>query len=299
MGSPEVLLSIVFYPQSFRAFLKNHAARLIAVSFFVFLLSFGSAISAQTTASLSGTVRDQTGAAIRKAKVQLIETKSGAKRVTTTDGAGHFEMTAIQPSTYDVVLSATSFESERVTGIDLHPGDSKTIPEISLKAGADSQEITVTADAAGVSIDSPEKSVLITSDDIQRLSTVSRDVTELVRTLPGFAVATAGNLSNQSTNAAGQTMGFGSSSVTQFSANGSAPQTGATQVTSDGANVTDPGDMGASIGNVNMDMVQEVKVQTSNFGADSAKGPVIINAVGKSGGSVYHGSVYFLQGTAF
>jgi hypothetical protein len=285
-------LSIAFYPQSFRTFFKKNAARFTAVLFFGLLLSFGSALSAQTTASLSGTVRDQTGAAIPKAKVQLIETKSGAKRTTVADGQGHFEMTAIQPSTYDVVVSASSFDTERVTGIELHPGDSKTISEISLMAGADSQEITVTSDAAGVSIDSPEKSVLITSDDIQRLSTVSRDVTELIRTLPGFAVATAGNLSNQSTNFAGQTMGFGSSSVTQFAANGATPQTGSTQVTSDGANVTDPGDMGASIGNVNMDMVQEVKVQTSNFGADSAKGPVIINAIGKSGGSVYHGSVY-------
>ena len=57
--------------------------------------------------------------------------------------------------------------------------------------------------------------------------------------------------------------------------------------------MTDPGDMGASVGNINMDMVQEVKVQTSNFGADSAKGPVVINAIGKSGGSSYHGTVYF------
>ena len=41
-----------------------------------------------------------------------------------------------------------------------------------------------------------------------------------------------------------------------------------------------------------MDMVQEIKVQTSNFGADSAKGPVVINAVGKSGGAQFHGTAY-------
>jgi hypothetical protein len=38
--------------------------------------------------------------------------------------------------------------------------------------------------------------------------------------------------------------------------------------------------------------VAEVKIQTSNFGADSAKGPIVINAVGKSGGSTYHGELY-------
>ena len=48
----------------------------------------------------------------------------------------------------------------------------------------------------------------------------------------------------------------------------------------------------SSISNVNMEMVAEVKVQTSNFGADSANGPIVINAVSKSGGSNYHGSIY-------
>jgi hypothetical protein len=41
-----------------------------------------------------------------------------------------------------------------------------------------------------------------------------------------------------------------------------------------------------------MDQVQEIKVQTSNFGADEAKGPIVINAVGKSGGVEYHGTLY-------
>ena len=152
----------------------------------------------------------------------------------------------------------------------------------------------MTATTAGVDLSSGEKSSLITAEDIQRISTVGRDVTELIKFLPGFAVNTGGNLSNGQTSANEQTMGFGSSSVSNFSANGATGQTGATTVISDGASVMDPGDMGASITNVNMDMVQEVKVQTSNFGADSAKGPVVINAVGKSGGANYHGSVYLI-----
>ena len=38
---------------------------------------------------------------------------------------------------------------------------------------------------------------------------------------------------------------------------------------SDGANISDPGNYGDSTQNVNSDMVEEVKVQTSNFGADA------------------------------
>jgi hypothetical protein len=39
-------------------------------------------------------------------------------------------------------------------------------------------------------------------------------------------------------------------------------------------------------------MTQELKVSTSNFGADAQKGPVVISAVGKAGGSAFHGQAY-------
>jgi hypothetical protein len=263
------------------------------------LLTLGAAVflpvaHAQTTGTLSGTVLDASGAIIPGAQVSLINAASKAKRTTVSNGEGFFTLNAVQPTTYNLTVSAKGFESYTITGIEMDPGDNRTVAKIAMKVGSINQEVTVTARSAGVDLSSGEKSYVITSDDITRLATVGRDVTELLKTLPGFAVNTGGSLSNATTSSGEQLMGFGSSSVSSFSANGATSQTGMTSVTSDGANVMDPGDMGASISNVNMDMVQEVKVQTSNFGADSAKGPVVINAIGKSGGSNYHGSAYLI-----
>lgn len=56
--------------------------------------------------------------------------------------------------------------------------------------------------------------------------------------------------------------------------------------------ITDPGAFGGALQNVNYEQVAEVKVQTSSFTADTARGPVVINAVGKAGGADYHGSLY-------
>jgi len=39
-------------------------------------------------------------------------------------------------------------------------------------------------------------------------------------------------------------------------------------------------------------MTAELKVMTSNFGADESKGPVVISAIGKSGGQQFHGEAY-------
>jgi hypothetical protein len=245
---------------------------------------------AQNTASISGTVRDTTDALVPGAKVTLINEASKATRDTTSNGEGFFNFLAVQPATYTIRVQRAGFETWKVTGVEVHPGDSLTVPKINLKVGAIAESVTVTAEVAGVTLDSPEHSTMITSADIARLSTTGRDALELVSMLPGFTLNAGTGLNNQGADY--NTTSFNSGNLGSYGANGSAPQSGQVNVVSDGAQVTDPGDMGATTANINMDQVQEIKVQTSNFGADEAKGPIVINAVGKSGGAVYHGGLY-------
>ncbi|MDP9050490.1 MAG: carboxypeptidase-like regulatory domain-containing protein [Acidobacteriota bacterium] len=255
------------------------------------MLVVPSHLFAQTTGTLSGVVKDTTGAIVPGAKITLVAKDDKSVRSTVSSGAAFFSFAAVQTGTYNLTVTAKGFESYVITDIEMHPGDSRNVESIALKIGRVEASVTVTANVAGVDLSSPEKSYLITDEDIKRLSTVGRDATELIRILPGFAVASAG-LNNDSTNNGSQVAGFSGSTTGSYAANGSGPGTGAVAVVSDGANTTDPADAKSSIGNVNMEMVAEVKVQTSNFGADSAKGPVVLNAISKSGGSNYHGSVY-------
>ena len=59
---------------------------------------------------------------------------------------------------------------------------------------------------------------------------------------------------------------------------------GGTALLADGANIIDPGNMASSVSIVNPEMVAEVSVQASNFGADTAFGPVVVSTISKSGG---------------
>lgn len=249
-----------------------------------------STAGAQNTASISGTVRDTSEALVPGAKVTLINEASKATRDTTSNGEGFFNFLAVQPAMYSIRVQREGFESWKVTGVEVHPGDSLTVPKIGLKIGTIVESVTVTAQAAGVTLDSPEHSTLITSAEIARLSTTGRDALELVSMLPGFTLNAGTGLTNSGADY--NTTSFGSANVGSYGANGAAPQQGLVSISSDGAQVIDPGDMGATTATINMDQVQEVKVQTSNFGADEAKGPIVINAVGKSGGAAYHGSIY-------
>jgi len=264
----------------------------ILVGLALALMLFGSyPLFAQTTGTLTGVVKDSTGAIVPHAKVALVNSDDKSVRSNVSSGSGVFFFAAVQSGNYTVNVTAKGFETYVITGIEMHPGDSKNIENIALNIGVVGDSVTVTSTVAGVELNSAEKSYLITAEDIKRLSTVGRDATELIRTLPGFAVA-PGGLGNDSTNNASQVAGFSGSSIGSYAANGAAPGAGAVAVVSDGASTTDPADASSSISNVNMEMVAEVKIQTSNFGADSANGPVVVNAVSKSGGSTYHGSIY-------
>lgn len=258
------------------------------------LLFVASPARPQSTASISGTVKDPTGAVVPGAQVLLTSEASKARWNTISNGTGFFSFAAIPSATYSVSVSRLGFETWTVKGIVVHPGDSLTMSKIAMKIGRTTVSVVVNAESAGITLNSAEHSTLITAGQINRLSTIGRDVSELVTTLPGFVVNAGTNVQNEGPGGlyGYQTTGPGSANLGSLGSNGAAPQQGLVNITSDGANIIDPGDMGGQVANVNMAQVQEVKVQTANFSAAQSKGPIVIDAVGKSGGSQYHGGFY-------
>jgi len=76
-------------------------------SFALFL--FGSAAFGQATSSMSGTIKDQTGAVVAKAVVTLTDDKTAAKRSTMSDEAGAYTISDIAPGSYSIEASAEGF----------------------------------------------------------------------------------------------------------------------------------------------------------------------------------------------
>lgn len=249
-------------------------------------------VSAQTIyANLSGYVNDPDGAVIPDATVVLTnQANKSDKRTTKSNSAGYFTFNSVPAGTYQVEVQRQGFQGFVEKGIQLHPADNISLTNIKLKIGEIDTVVSVNASQAE-NLNQGEKSVLITADDIKRLPVEGRDVTELIKTLPGFAMTAQGSSAdNQGPNL--QTVG---GQTQNYTANGNSPE--GVQIISDGVNITDPGNGAGTDQVINMDNVAEVKIQTSNFGADSAKGPIVINAVGKSGGSDYHGSLYIYART--
>ena len=245
------------------------------------------ALAQTTTATLSGNVVDDTGAIVPKADAVLVNTANGSVRTTKSNSGGSFVFAAVPTGDYTLTVKFNGFKSNVITGIHLNPQDAQNLTKIVLQVGEVTQEVDVSAADSGLS-NSGERSTLITSKDIQKLSVEGRDVGELVKMLPGFAIAQTSNAIDNTAYDPSQVSVTGA--LRSYAANGN----GANSVTllSDGANVSDPGNYGDSTQNVNSDMVEEVKVQTSNFTAETSNGPIVVNAVGKSGTKDFHGELY-------
>ena len=279
-----------FHPLSYLTSTRGYAAVPKAAQVFALAACtlVPAAVWAQgTTATLGGTVADATGAVIPNAAVQLKNEKTGDTRSTVSNGSGVFSFAALPVGDYDVSVTATAFSTFRQNKIHLDPGDQKTVRDLVLSPGAE-QSVTVSDASQQIAVDSGEQSSLISAEDIKHLSVEGRDVTELLKILPGFGIARGnGSVDNTSYDPSQVSI---NGALGSYAANGT-PLNGVSLL-SDGADITDPGNFGAAIQNINCEQVAEVKVQTSSFSADTPRGPIVINAVGKSGGDKYHGSLY-------
>jgi Carboxypeptidase regulatory-like domain len=261
------------------------AACLAAFLFSVAGLAFGQ----QLTGTLSGTTMDTTGAVVANAKVTMKNQASGDVRTTVSNGSGYFSITAVQPGTYSVSVAAPGFKTWTQSGIVFGQGDNRNLPNIALQVGSVSETVQISAGQLAVPTDNAEISTTINTHVIQDLPLAGRDAGELLKIMPGMALA---NGASQGSSFSDQTVGTNSGPVGSYSANGTQPN-GAMAYMLDGANLVDPGNAGTQIANINQDMVSEVKVLMSDYSAEYAKGPVIFEAFSKSGGTQYHGEGYF------
>ncbi|MGB0064761.1 MAG: carboxypeptidase-like regulatory domain-containing protein, partial [Terracidiphilus sp.] len=249
------------------------------------------ALFGQATGNVTGVVEDETGAVIPKATVVLTNMVNGTEITTTSNGAGAFAFAGLVPATYSFKVTASGFESWQSQSFPLHGGDHLGFTDIRMGVGAAQAVVTVEAktETGLAGLDSAEQSDIINSEELNTLSVVGRDATELVRMLPGYAMSTGdqGLFNRPGYNSA--VVGL-SGPTGAFSANG-AGVTGIATLT-DGVSLTDIASNSGSVQQINIEMVQSVKATNSSFGAQYAKGPAVISAESKQGGSKYHGEAY-------
>ncbi|MBZ5724761.1 MAG: TonB-dependent receptor [Acidobacteriia bacterium] len=258
------------------------STRIKTVLLSVALLLMVSALCLQaqdiTKGTISGVVRDASGAIVAGAKVKL-DSPNG-DRDTITNGLGEYSFAnLVVGNEYTISVEQTGFGTAKATKISVSI-NGRTTQDFTLQVGATSTSVEVTGAAAAIDLGTTNVGATL-DESLYKNVPVGRNISALINMSPGVADSGGAGAANPSINGA-------SGLENQYVING--------------ANVTDPafGGFGTysrvfgPLGNgINFDFIQEVQVLSGGFEAQygQALGGVV-NVLTKSGGNTYHGSFY-------
>ncbi|HEY3130426.1 MAG TPA: carboxypeptidase regulatory-like domain-containing protein [Acidobacteriota bacterium] len=248
------------------------------------LIAFTAAVVfAQTSASLSGRVQDQQGAAIPGASVKAIDTRTNQEFDTISGDDGTFFFPTLQPGTYTVTVELTGFKKLVKSGVILNATDKQSTGELTLEVGEIANTVTVAAENAQLQIKSSSGEIgeAITGRQVRELALNGRNYLDMLKLVPGIVSTVDPQVAGPG--------GFGN-----ISFNGT--RNNQHNLTIDGSTNVDTGSNGTQHVMLNLDAVAEFKVLTSNYQAEygrSAGGDIKI--VTRGGTNEFHGSTYLFH----
>jgi hypothetical protein len=243
------------------------------------LLTVG--MQAQTSrGTLSGTVTDPSGAVVGRASLTLKHTETGVRLATTTNQAGIYRFDAVDPGTYELGVTHPGFRSFVATGIGVEANRVTTF-DPRLEVGASETAIEVSGQSTGILVkDGPLRGGNFLPRQVSQLPLTDLSPLSLARTLPGVIQPSGSAL-----------IGQGGGTAVQFSVDGQR-QKGNTFLL-DGTENNDIGFTGVAQPFNIADAVEEVSVQTGNYGVEFGRASGgILNVVTKSGSNSLHGTLF-------
>src|SRR5262245_13467017 len=236
-------------------------------------------LAAQIQGTISGYVKDATGAVAPNSAIRLTNEKTGATRNAVSDNAGFYQVLGLVSGTYTIETEISGFKKFRNAGVILRL-DENVRADIIMEVGQVTESVEVSAQAALIDTRSSQTSATIDDRRIVDLPLRGRNVFSLAATLPGVLNVRAPDNSDVGDTRAGPTMNVngGRANMNYNRFNGTYFNNPSRNT---GMNVPPP------------DAVQEFKIQTSNFAADSGRNPgANITIVSRQGTNVFHGALW-------
>ncbi len=231
---------------------------------------------------ISGTVVDPASAAVIGAEVVLLNTRTGETTTRLTNNSGNFIFPLVQPGDYTATVSAPGFSIYEKKGLVLNANASLALGEIMLQVGSMTERVEVVAEGSLVELDTTGQSQVVTSQQLDKLMSVSRDVIGTMKILPGVSQQNFG--SNHS---------IGGSISGAETNNFSGTRAKWNSVKLDGQPGQNLDQMNRMSVPIAWDAVEEISVQPTSYLAEHGRSSgVHINVISKSGTNEFHGTGY-------
>ena len=250
---------------------------LLAVVFCVLALGWPSSTPAQVnTATLSGTVVDPQGLAVKSAKLTLTSKATGAERTAVVDDTGHYNFVGIPPGVYKLAVDGgASFALFEASSVTLTVGENANFdPRLELRGVQ--QTVTVSSETAPIETTKTEVSQTVEQRRIDNLPINGRNYINFTLT------------NSQTQRDVSPTIGPAPNSG--LSIGGSRAR--GNMVSVDGADSVDNSVNGIR-STISQEGVQEFQLILSNYNAEYGRATGgVVNIVTKSGSNDFHGDVF-------
>src|SRR5256885_11647907 len=223
-------------------------SRLSALALFTSLLLSGVLLAQSDLGTISGYVKDQSGATVANAKV-TIQNDRGVTRQATTNESGYYVISNVPPGRYTLSVENTGFQKYQSTDNKLDPNASLAI-DATLTVGSANQTVEVSASTVQLQTESASVQKLVTREQIDSLELNGRNPIGLASLVPGARGGTLANL----------TFGF-----SQGPSNFNGSRNPENLITFDRAPATRTRSNRTSFGAAHADSKQGVQILTTNY----------------------------------
>jgi len=255
------------------------------------------AMADPSSASLTVTISDSSGAIVPGAKVKLLNSDTNQEQTLTSGKSGSVTFPFLKPGHYSLVISKQDFAEVNVSNIALNVGDQRQLPLV-LRVGSAAQEVTVNGSGPTINTTDGSVSTIIDRKFVENIPLNGRSFQDLISMTPGILT--------QSPQNSGVTAGYSG----DFSVNGQRTESNYYSVdgvsgnvgAGNGYGVPQPASAGGlpsstALGTtqslLSVDALQEFRVESSTYSAEFGRSPGgQFSFVTRSGTNDLHGSVF-------
>ncbi len=235
------------------------------------------AYAQEVTATLAGTVSDQTGAALPGVTVTARDIGKGIATEAITSTSGRYAFPYLPTGDYEVTFTLSGFKPFVAKGITLHVNDRREVnATLGLAGMAEAVEVSAAAQLIQAT---PAVQTLMGATQIQELPLNNRNFVQLATLVPGVS----SSLSDE--------VGIGLTSTVSLSIAGA--RRNAVNWFVDGASNVDVGSNITLLSTPTLESIEEFKIITSSYAAEWPRsGGGIINVVTRSGSNKFRALAY-------
>src|SRR5215813_2934097 len=251
------------------------------------LLASAAVLGQTTTATLSGVVKDASGALVPSVKVTARNASTGATRDATTDSEGRYNLTNLNPGQYDVRAERAGFKTAAQSGVILTVGGAAVLDMI-VQIGEVSEIVEVKQEEPLIEPTKAELSRVVNERTIESLPIIGRNFVDFAKLASGVAPGrenTGGGAFKE------PDAGVGSAAAPRLTFGGQSELS--TLILVDGVdNIQNA--TGLPRVTPSQEAVREFRVLNSTFLAEYGRAlGGFVNIVTKSGTNRFNGSIYY------